>query len=233
MSEAVVSTIESGAAASPPEIESVLRGIPDSTFTVSEHEVLVPGNSGKSELRVKMLQDRIQIVDTADIKPDATKDFFFGASVTDGMLSFEIRTRRTDDDDQVQRHPDLYARDLMIRALEYFDRIGTEITSLQLNWHPTSGIDDNYRTFMSHFPKGGTITPELVTKAIFATWSGKRAWELGFREVIPLGDVLVDERGFGDIIVQLKRTEKVSIQIKEDTTPKTSEIHDAIKGMFA
>jgi len=233
MSEAVVSTIESGAAASPRELQSVLRGIPNSAFTLSEQEVLVPGNSGKSVLRVTMLRDKILIVDVADPKPNATKDFFFGATVIEGKLSYEIRTRITDDDGQVQRHPDLYARDLMIKALEYFDSIKTEINSLQLNWHPKSGIDDNYRTFMSHFPEGTTITPELVTKAIFATWSGKIAWKLGFREVIPLSEFLVHEALFGDIIVQLKRTEKVSIHIEEDTSPKSSGINDAIKGMFA
>jgi len=89
-------------------------------------------------------------------------------------------------DGNIIKHPDLHARDLVMRSVQYFDDVGTEIHTIEFNWFPEKGQSDNYVVYMSHLPTGEEPTEEQYKQAVFSTWSGKLALELGFTEIISI-----------------------------------------------
>lgn len=215
------------------ELKYVLRGIPDSALVLGHDGTLLSGDSGRI-LIVKTTQNQLSIRDAADDAPPDQKVFAFKANVLHGIFSFSALTKRESENGRIVRHPDLFAKDLLIRAIAYFDTVGTPVDFMQLSWPQNRGMSDNYDAFKRHFSNGEAVTPSSVTTAVFNTWSGKIAWQLGFREIQSIDELLDDEKWKGAINVLLKRTVKVNLTLTEPQRPRAaSKFNTFLKKLFS
>ena len=110
------------------------------------------------------------------------EDLFFKMEHDSGKLSFEVFTRDLEHPSR-RRHPDLFARQLFDRSIEYFEDIhgaGT-IRKLAAWWQRGH---DNYFQFSSARNRYEIYEPaEQDRRAAFATWTGAQAVRHAFTEI--------------------------------------------------
>jgi hypothetical protein len=94
-------------------------------------------------------------------------------------LHLDIKTKTADHPD---RHPDLYASELVDRSLTYFHEQGFAINKLIGAWNK----GDNYKAYRDYITKiilARDITDEDKKNAARNTWTGRLAQSLGFTEI--------------------------------------------------
>ncbi len=116
---------------------------------------------------------------------DGDNETGFSAEVKNGVLNFWVDTR----DEMGNRHPDLYAKKLFLRSIQYFKDQGTEVRTIEGVWlNSAMGLrrdnHDQYYRFLNGLEKPTEqITDEDRKKAALSTWTGHIATELGYSEV--------------------------------------------------
>ena len=121
----------------------------------------------------------------------------FEADVSNGTLTFQIKTYWIDEGGTRQDHADLFAKLLARRAVTFFEQQGAQIDTLEFNWMADKSNNDNLVAFLrglgvsdisEHIDIDSEIVEQAVANAktedvqdaVFMTWSGSLAKGLGY-----------------------------------------------------
>ncbi len=155
-------------------VTEAIGGIPEDIFRgpgTGEIKGLISGR----DISYSFQDRRIAITDTE------LMTFHFYATVNDnGVMELIIRTRGFDaseGENGQTKHPDLFARELVIRSLQYFRERDLEITGVAGKWW-LNATSDNGQQFSQNLAQG-----QSKAEAAAGTWTGKLAAELGFPQV--------------------------------------------------
>ena len=164
-------------------------GVPEIIFSnpIKESDIRVGGVgmtqiNGKSgnSLRYNVTQDKV-FIEAAD---PFGRFRAFRTEGTGDTLSLNIRTK---EGNPPQKHPDLYAYELVKRSISYFEEQGSQIRKISGLW--VSG--DNYKAYYDHLlaiQQRAPYKEEDKKDAARATWTGSLAYSLGFTEIESLQD---------------------------------------------
>jgi hypothetical protein len=191
------------------------NGIPEYIFTPGFNQLVTAG-SGRQFL-CQVTPHDIDIFDNAKGTGLATEDdstFYFFASVDPKHdFKLELNIRNSSPSDPEDKHPDIYPKLLLKRAIDYFEQTATNgepLTNIEGNWGGEQPGDDptrsdNWRQYWEYLRSlgPGPYTSEQRVAAASNTWTGKLATELGFVIINPDE---VDEREDGNhVVVQFRR----------------------------
>ncbi|MBI2031578.1 MAG: hypothetical protein HYT08_03085 [Candidatus Levybacteria bacterium] len=127
----------------------------------------------------KVMADMVQRSNTAWIRiyDEDEPAFTMQANVHGKTASADIYTRKQTG----ERHPDFFARNFLVFALNHFKNEGYPVVRFEAKWILTEGNEwgsDNYQEFQKLLQEG--LGPEEAARL---TWTGKVLSELGFSEV--------------------------------------------------
>lgn len=163
-------------------ISPVLRGVSESIFDQLQSSGFVEGNSGRSVLSYVVCPCSICISDVWD------SDFYFFAELEEGILKLDIKNKGYNGD-PLQKHPDIYPRDLLHKSIEFFEKQGRRIQVIKGHWVNEDEYSDNYDSYRRYLK---SLKREVVLEdrkqAAFQTWTGQRAQELGFTKIRSISD---------------------------------------------
>lgn len=193
-------------------LRSKLRGVPDWIFQNPPQEGWFIGNSGRSRLKYDIDLNNIRI----EGEPGTSSFVFSAFRETSGFIHFSIRTERNEGG-KIVKHPDLYARDLAIRAEKFFEDHHGPSQGAKLTWPNNPNWDTNLKQFEEAYTR-----EKNFEKALFSTWSGKLFYDLGFRKI--------EHYNYSgrDLQARLGKTNQVDIQISPAFQPP----HIAILNLF-
>lgn len=172
-------------------------GIPERIFHPGFHETITTA-SGK-EMNCDVTTTKIDI--SSDILLSSLEDSFvrFKAELSeDNLLHLTINSKGMRNGN---RHPDIYAKKLLMRTLRYFESLGRTIDGIQALWTGLQYQRDNfdqYYAYLSRF-QNQQITEEMKIEAAKSTWTGRVTTSLGFTEI------RVNDRNSGEISTTFRR----------------------------
>lgn len=105
--------------------------------------------------------------------------YLFLAWIDKGALVFSAFTKNKDG----VRHPDMYAKELLIEALAFFERNrGIQIKIIRGRWWPPDkhNMGVNYESFLAFLGGNTNQGKDRLIDAARETWTGRTAMELGF-----------------------------------------------------
>lgn len=107
----------------------------------------------------------------------------FRADVANQVLTLSIYSKGFKGDYQ-QKHPDLFAAELLKASFNYFNRQNTKIDSVLCHWEPKS---DTYQQFIEALDLDNNPKPSLERqlRAAQQTWTAKQIALFGFTKIVP------------------------------------------------
>ncbi len=209
-----------GETTQPIRLEVSIRGIPDGVFRLDNPTDKVTGLiSGTQIARTVGRSPSSPNTDTSiylQTELDEEKDKFgFLVTVDNGVVVFDITTKIGEKESK-----DFYAHDLIIRSIADLREQGVEINRFQTNWNRVEDEPErsvNYISFLKELGISTTSTADQIevllrnktqdelSQAVFKTWTGKIAKEIGFGAIESL-DAKTQK-----VTVMFKESERVDI----------------------
>ncbi len=153
------------------------NGVPAEIFSRPQFGGRITGGSG-SPLYCFVGDGTISIEPGIEHSP-----YYFYAAVSQGIIGFAIFTKILRDG-KIERHPDLFAAQLVGKTLEYFrEQHGHEIHTIRDVWKRPSREDilsDNYRSFAAAAGNLHTAPIPVLLEAIKQTPSYRIYQPLGY-----------------------------------------------------
>lgn len=167
-------------------------GVPEAIFSQSKPRFRAVSATGRG-------LDCLVTPEVFTISVEGDISTHFQARILGGVLNLNIHNKGADN--QGERHPDIYAKKLAHRFVDYAQGEGQEIKTIMGGWSPTSDNYEQFRKYVDEREKHGTISEEDEAIAASRTWTGSLAHELGYEEAT----VMNDWRKEGFVRVNFKR----------------------------
>lgn len=170
-------------------------GIPDGVFTPGLDTPVRTG-SGRV-LRCLTTPTEVCIFDDpkgTGLPTDDAPYHFLAYIDTKHDNALQLNIRNADRDNPEKKHPDIFPKILVRRAIEYFEQNtlgGRPITVLEGNWGEEWDADpttsDNWSQYNAYLQKlgPGPYTKDQQVAAAAQTWTGDFAKDLGFTHINP------------------------------------------------
>lgn len=152
----------------------VEQGIDLSIFNTT-HDVsdTVEGLSSKNTFKYKLTENKVEIRSI-----EYPSEFFFTASVEDGVFRYEVRTT----DEAGDKFKDLFAKKLLDATLEYFDKRGTAFSVWESQWLRDVKLGGIWQEFIDNLDVSlEEASEEDCVLAIKQTWGYKNAAKHEFK----------------------------------------------------